>query len=154
MNKASDDDLREILRRQLSATIGSTDLPGLGDRYEGKVRDCYTTRDGRRIIVVSDRLSAFDRVITTIPSKGQVLNQIAQHWFAETAHIAPNHVLEVPDPNVMVGVECVPLKVELVMRAYLTGVTSTSIWRAYERGERIFCGHQLPGGMSKNQPLP
>ena len=154
MNKASDDDLREILRRQLSATIGSTDLPGLGDRYEGKVRDCYTTRDGRRIIVVSDRLSAFDRVITTIPSKGQVLNQIAQHWFAETAHIAPNHVLEVPDPNVMVGVECVPLKVELVMRAYLTGVTSTSIWRAYERGERVFCGHALPDGMTKNQPLP
>ncbi len=147
-------DLRSNLRRQLASTISRTDLDGLGAKYEGKVRDCYITSDGRRIIVVSDRLSAFDRVITTIPSKGQVLNRIAQHWFAETTHIAPNHVLEVPDPNVMIGVECEPLKVELVMRSYLTGVTSTSIWRAYERGDRTFCGHALPDGMIKNQPLP
>jgi phosphoribosylaminoimidazole-succinocarboxamide synthase len=147
-------DLRAALRRQLAATIDRTHFAGLGVVYEGKVRDCYVTGDGRRIIVVSDRLSAFDRVITTIPSKGHVLNQIARHWFAETAHIAPNHVLDVPDPNVMIGIECVPLKVELVMRAYLTGVTSTSIWRAYERGDRVFCGHRLPDGMVKNQPLP
>ncbi len=147
-------DLRSNLRRQLASTISRTDLDGLGAKYEGKVRDCYITSDGRRIIVVSDRLSAFDRVITTIPSKGHVLNRIAQHWFAETAHIAPNHVLEVPDPNVMIGIECEPLKVELVMRSYLTGVTSTSIWRAYERGDRTFCGHALPDGMIKNQPLP
>jgi phosphoribosylaminoimidazole-succinocarboxamide synthase len=147
-------DLRSNLRRQLASTISRTDLDGLGAKYEGKVRDCYITSDGRRIIVVSDRLSAFDRVITTIPSKGHVLNRIAQHWFAETTHIAPNHVLEVPDPNVMIGVECEPLKVELVMRSYLTGVTSTSIWRAYERGDRRFCGHALPDGMIKNQPLP
>jgi phosphoribosylaminoimidazole-succinocarboxamide synthase len=149
-------DLRPILRRQLAATLDRTDFTGLGARYEGKVRDCYIGGPGdrRRIIVVTDRLSAFDRVITTIPSKGQVLNQIAAHWFAETAHIAPNHVIGVPDPNVMIGVECEPLKVELVIRAYLTGVTSTSIWRAYERGDRIFCGHPLPDGMIKNQPLP
>jgi phosphoribosylaminoimidazole-succinocarboxamide synthase len=147
-------DLRAALRRQLGTTIERTDLDDLGAKYEGKVRDCYITRDGRRIIVVTDRLSAFDRVITTIPSKGQVLNQIARHWFTETAHIAPNHVLEVPDPNVMIGVECEPLKVEMVMRAYLTGVTSTSIWRSYERGERTFCGHALPQGMVKNQVLP
>ncbi len=147
-------DLRSNLRRQLASTIRRTDLDGLGAKYEGKVRDCYITGDGKRIIVVTDRLSAFDRVITTIPSKGHVLNQIARHWFAETAHIAPNHVLEVPDPNVMIGVECAPLKVELVMRAYLTGVTSTSIWRAYERGDRTFCGHALTDGMVKNQALP
>jgi phosphoribosylaminoimidazole-succinocarboxamide synthase len=103
---------------------------------------------------VTDRLSAFDRVITTIPFKGQVLNRMAQHWFARTSHIAPNHMIEVPDPNVMVVVECEPLKVEMVMRAYLTGVTSTSIWRAYEAGARVFCGHDLPDGMEKNQPLP
>jgi phosphoribosylaminoimidazole-succinocarboxamide synthase len=145
-------DLRAALRRQLAATIDRTDF-GLGEKYEGKVRDCYIHHD-RRFIVVTDRLSAFDRVITTIPSKGHVLNQIAAHWFAETAHIAPNHVLAVPDPNVMVGVECEPLKVELVMRAYLTGVTSTSIWRAYERDDRVFCGHSLPDGMVKNQALP
>ncbi|HTE55681.1 MAG TPA: phosphoribosylaminoimidazolesuccinocarboxamide synthase [Kofleriaceae bacterium] len=148
------DELRAALRRQLGATISRTDFDALGAKYEGKVRDCYITTDGRRIIVVTDRLSAFDRVITTIPSKGQVLNQIARHWFAETAHIAPNHVLEVPDPNVMIGVECEPLKVEMVMRAYLTGVTSTSIWRSYERGDRVFCGHPLPDGMVKNQQLP
>ena len=147
-------DLRSNLRRQLASTIGRTDLVGLGAKYDGKVRDCYVTVDGKRIIVVTDRLSAFDRVITTIPSKGHVLNRIARHWFAETAHIAPNHMLEVPDPNVMIGVECVPLKVELVMRAFLTGVTSTSIWRAYERGDRTFCGHALPDGMVKNQALP
>jgi phosphoribosylaminoimidazole-succinocarboxamide synthase len=147
-------ELRDVLRRQVAATIDRTDLDQLGAKYEGKVRDCYVTGDGRRIIVVTDRLSAFDRVITTIPSKGHVLNRIAHHWFAETAHIAPNHVLEVPDPNVMIGVECTPLKVELVMRAYLTGVTSTSIWRAYERGDRRFCGHPLPDGMVKNQILP
>jgi phosphoribosylaminoimidazole-succinocarboxamide synthase len=147
-------DLRDTLRRQLASTIDRTDFDALGAKYEGKVRDCYSTRDGRYIIVVSDRLSAFDRVITTIPSKGQVLNQIAAYWFAETAHIAPNHVLEIPDPNVMIGTECEPLKVEMVMRAYLTGVTSTSIWRAYERGDRTFCGHRLPDGMVKNQALP
>jgi phosphoribosylaminoimidazole-succinocarboxamide synthase len=149
-------DLREKLRRQLAATLERTDFADLGSKYEGKVRDCYITsgESPRRIIVVTDRLSAFDRVITTIPSKGHVLNQIARHWFAETTHIAPNHVLDVPDPNVMIGVECEPLKVELVMRSYLTGVTSTSIWRAYERGDRIFCGHPLPDGMVKNQALP
>jgi phosphoribosylaminoimidazole-succinocarboxamide synthase len=126
----------------------------LGERYKGKVRDCYITNDQRRIIVVSDRISAFDVVLGTLPFKGQVLNQIAQFWFEETKHIAPNHVLEVPDPNVMIGRECTPLKAEFVMRSYLTGVTSTSIWRAYESGARVFCGHDLPEGMHKNQKLP
>jgi phosphoribosylaminoimidazole-succinocarboxamide synthase len=93
-------------------------------------------------------------VLTTIPFKGQVVNQLAQFWFEETAGLAPNHVLSIPDPVVTIARECTPLKVELVMRAYLTGVTSTSIWRAYEQGERVFCGHRLPDGMVKNQPLP
>src|SRR5690606_18943113 len=82
------------------------------------------------------------------------LNQMARYWFEETAAIAPNHLLSVPDPSVTVARECTPLKVEMVMRAYLTGVTSTSIWRAYEAGARQFCGHALPDGMVKNQPLP
>jgi phosphoribosylaminoimidazole-succinocarboxamide synthase len=118
------------------------------------VRDCYITADGRRIIVVTDRVSAFDVVLGTIPCKGQILNQIAQYWFEQTAHIAPNHMLEVPDPNVMIGRECEPLKAEFVMRAYLTGTTSTSIWRHYERGERRFCGHALPEGMTQHERLP
>jgi phosphoribosylaminoimidazole-succinocarboxamide synthase len=142
----------EILRAQLERTLARTDFSGLGEKYEGKVRDCYI-KDGRRIIVVSDRLSAFDVVLGTIPFKGQVLNQIAWHWFEISRGVAPNHVLAVPDPVVTIGVECKLLPVEFVMRAYLTGVTSTSIWRHYEGGARVFCGHRLPEGMRKNQPL-
>jgi phosphoribosylaminoimidazole-succinocarboxamide synthase len=118
------------------------------------VRDNYSTPDGRRILVATDRISAFDVVLGTIPFKGQVLNQLAAYWFEETAGIAPNHVLDIPDPNVTVAVECIPLQAELIMRAYLTGVTTTSIWYAYERGAREFCGHRLDEGMKKNQPLP
>jgi phosphoribosylaminoimidazole-succinocarboxamide synthase len=145
---------RALAEAQLGATLARTDLDALGDKYEGKVRDNYVTADGRRVLVATDRLSAFDRVLTTIPFKGQVVNQMAQYWFEETAPLAANHVLSVPDPVVTVARECTPLKVELIMRAYLTGVTSTSIWRAYEQGARVFCGHPLPDGMVKNQPLP
>ena len=143
----------DILKAQLSKTLDRTSFPSLGEKYEGKVRDCYI-RDGKRIIVVTDRISAFDVVLGTIPFKGQVLNQIAAHWFELARGVAPNHVLTVPDPVVTVGVECKLLPVEWVMRSYLTGVTSTSIWRHYEQGSRMFCGHALPEGMRKNQPLP
>jgi phosphoribosylaminoimidazole-succinocarboxamide synthase len=146
-----------ILRAQLGHTLDATPFTRLEgrevDRYIGKVRDCLMT-GGERIIIVTDRLSAFDAVVGTIPFKGQVLNQLAQFWFEHTRAIAPNHMLRVPDPNVMIARECTPLPVELVMRAYLTGVTSTSIWKAYESGSRTFCGHVLPDGMRKNEPLP
>jgi phosphoribosylaminoimidazole-succinocarboxamide synthase len=148
--------LDSILKEQLAKTLDSTDLsalPQVKSSYFGKVRDNFTTDDARRVIVVSDRISAFDVVLGTIPFKGQVLNQMANYWFEETQHIAKSHVLAVPDPNVMVARECTPLKAEFVMRAYLTGVTSTSIWVAYEKGAREFCGHTLPEGMKKNQPL-
>ncbi len=102
------------LRRGLDLTLDGTRFAGLGELYEGKVRDNYTTNDGRRIIVVTDRISAFDRVLGTLPFKGQVLNGLAAWWFEQTRDVAPNHLLDVPDPNVMVGVECVPLEVELV----------------------------------------
>ena len=144
--------LDEAIKDQLSRTLERTSFPALGEKYEGKVRDCYT-RGGRRTIVVTDRISAFDVVLGTIPFKGQVLNQIAAHWFEISRHLAPNHVLEVPDPQVMVATECQLLPVEFVMRGYLTGVTSTSIWSHYERGVRVFCGHPLPEGMRKNQRL-
>ena len=143
----------EVLRAQLTKTLDGTHFANLGEHYEGKVRDNYS-RDGQRIIVVSDRLSAFDVVLGTIPFKGQVLNQLAAYWFEETKHLAPNHVIDVPDPNVTRAVECQPLPVEMVVRSYLTGVTSTSIWRHYEQGSRLYAGHQLPDGMKKNQPLP
>jgi phosphoribosylaminoimidazole-succinocarboxamide synthase len=153
-------DLDEILRAQLAQILDGTHFTRFEGRgalvhYDGKVRDCYIDAPRlERILVVSDRLSAFDRVVATIPFKGQVLNQTAQYWFEATADVAPNHVVSVPDPNVTIGRECKPLAVEFVMRAYLTGVTSTSVWRAYERGDRVFCGHALPEGMKKNEPLP
>ncbi len=142
------------LRDGIDKTLDATDLDALGKKYEGKVRDNYSTEDGRRYIVVTDRISAFDRVLGTLPYKGQVLNGLAAWWFEETKNIAPNHVLEVPDPNVMVGIECEPLPVEMVMRSYITGVTSTSIWTHYKKGVRSFCGHELPEGLKQDQKLP
>jgi phosphoribosylaminoimidazole-succinocarboxamide synthase len=147
------------LHAQLAHTLDVTPFRMIAgqalERYDGKVRDCFIDRArGERIIIVTDRLSAFDAVVGTIPFKGQVLNQLATFWFDKTAAIAPNHMLRVPDPNVMIARECEPLPVELVMRGYLTGVTSTSIWKAYEAGARTFCGHALPDGMRKNEPLP
>jgi phosphoribosylaminoimidazole-succinocarboxamide synthase len=142
----------ELIRAQLVKTLEKTDFPELGSKYVGKVRDCYS-KNGKRTIVVTDRISAFDVVLGTIPFKGQVLNQIAAYWFESTRQIASNHVLSVPDPTVTVAAECQLLPVEFVMRAYLTGVTTTSIWYHYEKGGRLFCGHKLPEGMRKNQKL-
>lgn len=145
---------KSILERALVTTLSESDLEHLGTKYRGKVRDNYSTKDGRRVIVVTDRISAFDRVIGTLPFKGQVLNHVAAFWFDETRHIAPNHVLSVPDPNVMVCRECDPIKVEVIVRAYLTGVSSTAILTAYQKGEREFCGHRLPEGLKPHQKLP
>ena len=142
----------DLIKAQLAKTLETTNFPALGKKYAGKVRDCYT-KDNRRTIVVTDRISAFDVVLGTIPFKGQVLNQIAAYWFEVTKHLASNHVLEVPDPTVMIATEFEILPVEFVMRAYLTGVTTTSIWHHYSHGVRRFCGHDLPDGMRKNQKL-
>jgi phosphoribosylaminoimidazole-succinocarboxamide synthase len=140
---------RDTVTRALATTLDGTDLHGLG-----KVRDNYTPGDGRRILVTTDRISAFDRVLGTLPLKGQVLNLMAAKWFEQTKHVAPNHVIDVPDPQVLVAKACTPLPVEMVMRAYVTGVTSTSIWTHYQRGVRVFCGHTLPDGLVKNAKLP
>jgi len=142
------------LRQGLSVTLDSTQLDFLGKKYQGKVRDNYSTGDGRRFLVVTDRISAFDRVLGTLPFKGQVLNSVAAFWFEETKHVAPNHVLSIPDPNVMECLECEPLQVELIVRGYLTGVSSTSILTAYRAGAREFCGHALPDGLEEHGPLP
>ncbi|MFA4891568.1 MAG: phosphoribosylaminoimidazolesuccinocarboxamide synthase [Candidatus Gracilibacteria bacterium] len=143
------------IAQQIPYTLKGTNFPNFGERYEGKVRDNYTFRDKdgvlKRIIVVTDRLSAFDKVITTIPFKGQVLNQMAEFWFDQTKDIIGNHVIEFPDPNVVVGRQCKALPVEMVVRGYLTGVTSTSVWKHYEKGERNFCGNVLPDGMKEDQ---
>lgn len=144
----------DTLRQGLALTLQGTDFDFLGTKYGGKVRDNYSTGDGRRFIVVTDRVSAFDRVLDTLPFKGQVLNTVAAFWFEKTRDIVPNHALSVPDPAAMECVECIPLPVEMVVRGYLTGVSSTSILTAYQQGARTFCGHQLPEGLRPHQALP
>jgi phosphoribosylaminoimidazole-succinocarboxamide synthase len=129
-------------------------LPGVGPPRRGKVRDAYELADRRLLLVTTDRLSAFDRVLGCVPAKGQVLNQLSAWWFAALADVLPHHLLAVPDPNVSVVRECRALPVEVVVRAYITGVTSTSLWRQYEQGRREMYGLRLPEGLAKNDRLP
>jgi phosphoribosylaminoimidazole-succinocarboxamide synthase len=124
-------------------------------RFErGKVRDIFMLDHDRRLIVTTDRLSAFDRILTAIPFKGQVLNQLSAFWFEKTVDIVRNHVIEVPDPNVSLVHECETLPVEVVVRGYITGVTTTALWYRYSLGERHIYGYDFPEGMRKNQELP
>lgn len=149
----ADATLRAALAPEGSLDLLPAEFDALGTRYSGKVRENFT-RKGMRTIVTTDRVSAFDRVLGTIPFKGQVLNQLAVYWFGKTVALFPNHLREVCDPQVMRVVECEPIPMEIVVRSYLTGVSSTSIWRAYERGDRVFCGHALPDGLRKHERLP
>ena len=129
------------------------DLPNLGKKYQGKVRDFYIKED-KRILITTDRQSAFDVILGHIPFKGQVLNLLSKFWFEKTKHIVPNHMISVPHPNVMITRNCQPIPVEMVVRGYISGVTKTSIWYSYERGERIIYGLKFPNGLKKNQKLP
>ncbi|MGX7707530.1 phosphoribosylaminoimidazolesuccinocarboxamide synthase [Methylobacterium sp. Gmos1] len=129
-------------------------LPDLPGHYRGKVRDNYDLPDGRRILITSDRLSAFDRELAAIPLKGQVLTQTARYWFEKTRDICDNHVLAYPDPNVVVGRRLAILPVEIVVRGYLAGSTGTSILTLYKAGQREMYGHRLPDGMRPHEPLP
>jgi phosphoribosylaminoimidazole-succinocarboxamide synthase len=138
------------IKEQIPFTLKDTDFPQLGKKYAGKVRDCYIQED-KIILISTDRQSAFDRNLANVPFKGQVLTQVSGFWFENTKDIIPNHVIETPDPNVVVGRKLQIFPVELVVRGYLTGVTSTAVWTAYEKGERTFCGNVLPEGMVKNQ---
>lgn len=129
-------------------------LPELPNHYRGKVRDNYDLPDGRRILITSDRISAFDRALAAIPFKGQVLTQTARYWFEKTADLCPNHVIAYPDPNVVVGRRLAILPVEVVVRGYLAGTTSTSILTRYRAGEREMYGHHFPDGLQPNARLP
>ena len=140
------------IREELRNVLDATDFPGLGRRVSGKVRDSYLL-EGRRILITTDRVSAFDRILGTIPFKGQVLNQIAAFWFQNTVAVAPNHMLAVPDPNVMVVAECEQLPLEFIVRGYITGVTKTSAWYNYQQGVRNLCGNPLSEGIRKDQKL-
>lgn len=141
---------RTRIKQQLNHCLTETHFDQLGKKYTGKVRDTYDAGD-RLILITTDRQSAFDRVLAAIPFKGQVLNQVSLFWFEQTKDIVPNHVISSPDPNVLIAKKCTVFPVEFVVRGYLSGVTSTSAWMAYSKGEREFCGNRLPEGMKKNQ---
>jgi len=144
---------RDILKQQLEYTLDKTNFDDQGELYRGKVRDNYIN-DDTITMVTTDRISAFDRVLGTVPFKGQSLVELADWWFGETADIVANHVLRRPHPNVWKVRRCQPIQVEMVVRGYLTGVTSTSAWTAYKRGDREFCGNEMPDGMRKNEKFP
>ncbi len=135
----------------LEGVIGETHCPF--PKKVGKVRDIYASNN-RLALVSTDRLSAFDRAITTIPLKGRILNLLSAWWFAETRHIIDNHLLAVPHPNVLIARNCRPIPVEFVVRGHMTGSTSTSLWTHYKSGAREYCGNTIPEGLRKNDRLP
>ncbi len=144
---------RDELVAAIPGALASVDLPALGLKESGKVREIYRLGD-RRLLITTDRISAFDRVLGVIPFKGQVLNQLSAWWFEQTSDIVPNHVIAVPDPNVTLAREAVPLPIEVVVRGYITGVTKTSLWTLYAQGQRDVYGVRLPEGLRKNDRLP
>ncbi|HEX8932051.1 MAG TPA: phosphoribosylaminoimidazolesuccinocarboxamide synthase [Patescibacteria group bacterium] len=133
--------------------LKSIDIPELGTKKSGKVRDFYLLPD-KRVTITTDRQSAFDVILGHIPFKGAVLNELAAFWFKKTQKIVQNHVISVPDPNVLVSHNCKNIPVEMIVRGYMSGVTTTSIWYSYQKGERTIYGMQFPDGMHKNQKLP
>lgn len=143
----------DILRAAIPAVLTEAHFPELPNYYRGKVRENYDLPDGRRILISTDRQSAFDQVLAAVPFKGQVLTQTARFWFEATADICPNHVLEYPDPNVVIGRRLDMLPVEVVVRDYLTGSTDTAIWTMYKSGARKLYGIDFPDGMKKNDKL-
>ncbi len=144
----------QFLARHIDFVLDDGTIPELPNHYRGKVRDNYDLPDGRRIIIATDRLSAFDRAIAAIPFKGQVLTQTARFWFDHTADLCRNHVLEYPDPNVVVCVRLDILPVEIVVREYLAGTTATSVWSMYRQGRRDMYGLHFPDGLRENEKLP
>ncbi|MGF1639613.1 MAG: phosphoribosylaminoimidazolesuccinocarboxamide synthase [Rhodospirillales bacterium] len=148
------DRLRELIASQLGNALVDAHYPDLPNYTRGKVRENYDLADGRRIIIATDRQSAFDKVLAAVPFKGQLLTETARFWFDETRDLCVNHVIEYPDPNVVVAKTLRMLPVEIVVRDYLTGSTSTSIWPMYQAGRRTMYGVDFPDGMRKNQKLP
>lgn len=141
------------MRAGLFEPFTEIDLP-LPDRRDGKVRASWACGDGRRLLVTTDRLSAFDRVLAGVAYKGQVLNQLSAWWFEQTADVIANHVVSVPDPNALLARAAAPLPVEVVVRGHITGVTDTSLWGMYSEGARSMYGYDFPDGLRKNTPLP
>jgi phosphoribosylaminoimidazole-succinocarboxamide synthase len=143
---------RSLIAAHLDSCLEDASHLHLPGYRRGKVRDTFDLGD-RLVLVTTDRQSAFDRVLASIPFKGQALNQVSAFWFEQTTDIIPNHVISIPDPNVTIGRKGRVVPIEFVVRAYLTGSTSTSVWRNYQAGVRHYCGHSLPDGLVKNQKL-
>jgi phosphoribosylaminoimidazole-succinocarboxamide synthase len=144
---------KKTILSSLPKVLKGIDLLDLGKKQSGKVRDFYVL-SGKRIIVTTDRQSAFDVNLGFIPFKGAVLNLLAAFWFEKTKKIVPNHLISVPHPNVLIARNCEPIPVEMVVRGYISGVTKTSIWYSYQKGERMIYGIKFPDGLKKNQELP
>jgi phosphoribosylaminoimidazole-succinocarboxamide synthase len=144
---------KQELLRLLPMAFDHSDLP-LAGKAAGKVRDWYPLAGGRRLLVTTDRLSAFDRILGRVPYKGQVLNQLAAWWFAQTADLVASHSQGLPDPNALLATEVQPFLVEVIVRGYISGVTSTALWYRYALGERQIYGYRFPEGLHKNEPLP
>jgi phosphoribosylaminoimidazole-succinocarboxamide synthase len=142
-------DYKKFITENINYTFTETNL-GLQNKRIGKVRDSYISNDNM-VLVSTDRQSAFDRVLAAVPFKGQVLNQVSAYWFELTKDIVPNHLISIPDPNVIIGQKLTIFPVEFVVRGYLTGSTSTSVWTNYTKGVRDYCGNILPDGMTKSQ---
>ena len=145
----SKDELIKLLPQALDETNLS-----LAGKTSGKVRDWYDLSNGERLIVTTDRLSAFDIILARVPYKGQVLNQLSAWWFEQTSDLIPNHLISIPDPNASIVRVADPLMVEVIVRGYITGVTSTALWYRYSLGERKIYGYIFPDGLQKNAVLP
>ena len=141
------------IRAVLPIALDETNLP-LPGKQSGKVRDWYQLSEGRRLLITTDRLSAFDRILARVPFKGQVLNQLSAWWFDQTRDLIANHKIEVPDPNALIATEVEPFTVEVIVRGYITGVTTTALWYRYSLGERDIYGYHFPEGLRKNEVLP
>lgn len=141
----------EKIREAIPFCLTETNL-AVGKKYQGKVRDTYDLGD-KLLLITTDRQSAFDRVLASVPYKGQVLNLTSAWWFEKTEHIIPNHVIKIPDPNVTLAKKCQVFPIEFVVRGFITGTTSTSLWTQYNKGVRNYCGNELPEGLLKNQRL-
>lgn len=141
----------DVIRAGLNHCLTTTNLP-YGNKYQGKVRDTYDLGD-KLLLVTTDRQSAFDRVLAAVPFKGQVLNLTSAWWFEQTEDILANHVIAIPDPNVTLARKCEVFPIEFVVRGYITGTTSTSLWTQYQNGVRDYCGIHFKDGMKKNERL-
>ncbi|MBI3443516.1 phosphoribosylaminoimidazolesuccinocarboxamide synthase [Candidatus Woesebacteria bacterium] len=143
---------KKTIIKNIPQAITGVSVRGLGEKHSGKVREWFV-KDNLRILIATDRISAFDKVLGAIPFRGAVLTKLSEFWFEKTRNIVKNHMIGVIDPNIMLVSEVQALPVEVVVRAYITGVTDTSLWRKYSEGQRVIYGIKFPEDLVKNQKL-